>query len=167
MKKAFLIRLTEEEFDRVTALANATALSREAFVRRVLQGAAITEKPPAEYGEIVRELRRIGSDVNQLLVKAKVARLRGNSEVGGNACFAPQDGRYFYQSVCREISCWETITSDSEYPDPKTSLPRKGRFSLEDLPKNSNLTKKNRKRRAKKEKTTRKFKKHLDISGNP
>lgn len=72
MKKAFLIRLTEEEFDRVTALANATALSREAFVRRVLQGAAITEKPPAEYGEIVRELRRIGSDVNQLLVKARL-----------------------------------------------------------------------------------------------
>ena len=63
--------MTEEEFDRVTALANATALSREAFVREILRGATVTEMPPAEYGEMVRELRRIGSNVNQLLVKAR------------------------------------------------------------------------------------------------
>ena len=64
--------MTEDEFDRVTALAGKTALSREAFVREVLRGTTVAEKPPAEYVEIVRELRRIGSNVNQLLVKARV-----------------------------------------------------------------------------------------------
>lgn len=64
--------MNEEDFERITALANATVLSREAFVREVLRGASIMEKPPAEYGEIVRELRRIGSNVNQLLIKARV-----------------------------------------------------------------------------------------------
>lgn len=64
--------MTEDEFDRVTALAGKTALSREAFVREVLRGTTVAEKPPAEYAEIVRELRRIGSNVNQLLVKARV-----------------------------------------------------------------------------------------------
>ena len=64
--------MTEGEFDRVTALAGKIALSREAFVREVLRGTTIAEKPPAEYAEIVRELRRIGSNVNQLLVKARV-----------------------------------------------------------------------------------------------
>ena len=63
--------MNEEDFERITALANATVLSREAFVREVLRGASIMEKPPAEYGEIVRELRRIGSNINQLLVKAR------------------------------------------------------------------------------------------------
>ena len=63
--------MTENEFDRVTALAQATVLSREAFIREALCGTTIHERPPAEYGEIVRELRRIGSNVQQLLIKAR------------------------------------------------------------------------------------------------
>ena len=63
--------MTEDEFERVTALANATVLSREAFIREALRGTTICERPPAEYGEIVRELRRIGSNVQQLLIKAR------------------------------------------------------------------------------------------------
>ena len=34
-------------------------------------GIVIREKPPAEYGQIVRELRRIGSNIDQILVKAR------------------------------------------------------------------------------------------------
>ena len=63
--------MTEEEYDRVTALAQATVLSREEFIRRALRGTTIRQRPPAEYGEIVRELRRIGSNVHQLLLKAR------------------------------------------------------------------------------------------------
>ena len=70
-KKAILLRLDKEEFDRVTALANATVLSREAFIREALRGTTLHERPPAEYGEIVRELRGIGSNVHQLLLKAR------------------------------------------------------------------------------------------------
>ena len=63
--------MTEEEFDRVTKLAHATVLSREEFIRRALRGTPLRQRPPAEYGEIVRELRRIGSNVHQLLLKAR------------------------------------------------------------------------------------------------
>ena len=45
--------------------------SREEFVRQALMGIVIREKPPAEYGQIVRELRRIGSNIDQILVKAR------------------------------------------------------------------------------------------------
>ena len=69
--KEIKVRMTEDEFDRVTALAQATVLSREAFIREALRGTTIHERPPAEYGEIVRELRRIGSNVHQLLLKAR------------------------------------------------------------------------------------------------
>ena len=69
--KEIKVRMTEEEFDRVTELAQATVLSREEFIRRALRGTTIRQRPPAEYGEIVRELRRIGSNVHQLLIKAR------------------------------------------------------------------------------------------------
>ena len=63
--------MTEEEFDRVTALAQATVLSREAFIREALRGTTIRQRPPAEYGEILREMRRMGNNVHQLLLKAR------------------------------------------------------------------------------------------------
>ena len=66
-----MIRLDKDEFEHITALAQATVLSREEFIRRALRGTTIRQRPPAEYGEIVRELRRIGSNVHQLLLKAR------------------------------------------------------------------------------------------------
>ena len=69
--KEIKVRMTEEEFDRVTALAQATVLSREAFIREALRGTTLRERPPAEYGEILREMRRMGNNVHQLLLKAR------------------------------------------------------------------------------------------------
>ena len=63
--------MTEEEFERVTELAHATVFSREEFIREALRGTTIRQRPPAEYGEIVRELRRMGNNVHQLLIKAR------------------------------------------------------------------------------------------------
>ena len=63
--------MTEEEYDRVTALAQATVLSREAFIREALRGTTIRASPPAEYVEILREMRRMGNNVHQLLIKAR------------------------------------------------------------------------------------------------
>ena len=51
--KEIKVRMTEEEFDRVTALAQATVLSREAFIREALRGTTIRASPPAEYVEIL------------------------------------------------------------------------------------------------------------------
>ena len=64
-------RMTDEEFDRVTALAQATVLSREAFIREALRGTTIRASPPVEYVEILREMRRMGNNVHQLLIKAR------------------------------------------------------------------------------------------------
>ena len=63
--------MTEEEFDRVTALAQATVFSREEFIRQALRGTTIRASPPAEYVEILREMRRMGNNVHQLLIKAR------------------------------------------------------------------------------------------------
>ena len=69
--KEIKVRMTEEEYDRVTELAQATVLSREAFIREALRGTTIRASPPAEYVEILREMRRMGNNVHQLLIKAR------------------------------------------------------------------------------------------------
>ena len=70
-KKAILIRLDKDEFERITALAQATVLSREEFIREALRGTTLRQRPPAEYVEILREMRRMGNNVHQLLIKAR------------------------------------------------------------------------------------------------
>ena len=69
--KEIKVRMTEEEFDRVTALAQATLLSREEFIRPALRGTTIRASPPAEYVEILREMRRMVNNFHQLLIKAR------------------------------------------------------------------------------------------------
>ena len=69
--KEIKVRMTEEAWNRLNALSAATGKSREEFVRLTLRGTTIRASPPAEYGEILRELRRIGSNVHQILLKAR------------------------------------------------------------------------------------------------
>ena len=59
------------ELSYLTELAHATVLSREEFIREALRGTTIRQRLPAEYGEIARELRGIGNNVHQLLLKAR------------------------------------------------------------------------------------------------
>ena len=59
------VRFTDDELERINSLVDAsTAKSREEFIRLALTDVVIRERPPAEYGQIVRELRRIGSNID-------------------------------------------------------------------------------------------------------
>jgi hypothetical protein len=68
-KKSILLRLSPEEYDRISQLANKSVFSREEFIRQILQEATIVERPPAEYGEILRELRGISNNIQHILLK--------------------------------------------------------------------------------------------------
>ena len=69
--KEIKVRMTENEWNRLNALSVASGKSREEFVRLALRGTTIRASPPAEYGEILRELRRIGSNIHQIILKAR------------------------------------------------------------------------------------------------
>lgn len=69
-----LLRFTQEEKDALTEKAQKAGLSRERFCWNILNGAEVKEAPPAEYCELLREVRRIGYNINQLL---KIANARG------------------------------------------------------------------------------------------
>lgn len=61
------LRLTESEMQRLTDKAKKAGMSREQFCRSILDGAEVRELPNIEYRQFIRELRRIGSNIDQIL----------------------------------------------------------------------------------------------------
>lgn len=72
------IRFTKDELDTLTKKARKTTFSREGYSRAVLNGSVVHEAPPAEFYEVIRELRRTGSNINQIL---KLAQTKGLLDV--------------------------------------------------------------------------------------
>lgn len=66
--------LNDDEYIALKNKVNKTSFSRESFIRAAIKGTQIKEAPPIEYYELIRELRRIGSNLNQLL---KIANTKG------------------------------------------------------------------------------------------
>ena len=64
------IRFTRGELDALTKKARKSGFSREGFSRRILNGAVVKEAPPAEVPMLIREVRRVGYNIDQLLKRA-------------------------------------------------------------------------------------------------
>ena len=65
-----LFRLTEEEADELNELVRKSGRSKEAFLRAMVKGYRLCEKPAPEFYQMMRELSAIGNRINQLAVKA-------------------------------------------------------------------------------------------------
>ena len=64
------IRFTRAELDALTKKARKSGFSREGFSRRILNGAVVKEAPPAELPLLIREVRSVGYNIDQLLKRA-------------------------------------------------------------------------------------------------
>ena len=71
----FEVCFTRDELSELTKKARKAHLSISGFIRRAVFSAEIKEAPPADYYELIRELRRIGSNLNQLLKIANTNKL--------------------------------------------------------------------------------------------
>ena len=65
------IRFTRAELDALTKKSRKAGLSREGYCRRILNGAVVKEAPPAEVPMLIREVRRVGCNIDQLLMIAR------------------------------------------------------------------------------------------------
>lgn len=65
------IRFTRAELDALTKKARKSGFSREGYSRRILNGATVKENPPADVPMLIREVRRVGSNIDQLLMIAR------------------------------------------------------------------------------------------------
>ena len=65
-----LFRLTEEEAEQLYSLVKKSGCSKEAFLRGMVKGYRLCEKPDPEFYKMMRELSAIGNRINQLAAKA-------------------------------------------------------------------------------------------------
>ena len=69
-KVQILFRLTNDEAEQLHELVRKSGRSREAFLREMVKGYQLCEKPDPEFYRIMRELSAIGNRINQLAAKA-------------------------------------------------------------------------------------------------
>ena len=69
-KVQILFRLTDDEAEHLYSLVRKSGRSKEAFLREMVKGYRLCEKPDPEFYKMMRELSSIGNRINQLAVKA-------------------------------------------------------------------------------------------------
>lgn len=73
-KYEFHIYLNKEEKDALCKLSEITKLSKSQLIREIILGYSPPEGPPANYGELIFQLRCLGNNINQIL---RIARTNG------------------------------------------------------------------------------------------
>lgn len=65
------IYFTKTELEALTKKVRKAGLSREGYCRRILNESVVKENPPADVPMLIREVRRIGCNIDQLLMIAR------------------------------------------------------------------------------------------------
>lgn len=63
-------RLDKKEHEKLKRLVKKSGLSQEAYIRHLINGVVPKEIPPPNYFAMMRELNRIGNNLNQISRKA-------------------------------------------------------------------------------------------------
>ena len=66
------VRLNKRESEKLNKLVKKSRLSREAYLRHLINGVVPRDAPPPDYCAMMRELYRIGSNLNQIAQKAHI-----------------------------------------------------------------------------------------------
>ena len=62
--------LSKDELEMLTKKHRKAKLSREGYLRKLINDSEVKEAPPIDWSAAAWELRRLGNNINQLLVKA-------------------------------------------------------------------------------------------------
>lgn len=66
-ENAFLVRLTESEMRVLNEKVKRSGLSREHLVRKIISDCQIHESPPVDFFTLIREINRVGCNIDQIL----------------------------------------------------------------------------------------------------
>lgn len=66
------VRLNRKEAETLNKRVKKCRLSREGYLRHLINGEVPREAPPPEYFEFMRELHNVGNNLNQVAQKAHV-----------------------------------------------------------------------------------------------
>lgn len=94
------VRFSKDELEALTKKIRKTNFSREGFIRHSANSVVVKEAPSADFSMLIREVRRVGSNIDQLL---KTANAKGLLDV-------PQLRRSLEQNRAVEEMLWDTFT---------------------------------------------------------
>lgn len=66
------IRVTPEELEAIKQNQNKTGLRLSEYARRLLMGEVVVAAPPADLNILIREVKRVGSNLHQVLQKLNI-----------------------------------------------------------------------------------------------
>ena len=66
------VRLNRKEAEALNKKVKKSRISREAYLRHLINGGVPQDAPPPEYFDFMRELHRVGNNLNQIAQKAHV-----------------------------------------------------------------------------------------------
>ena len=69
-QRGFIVRLSPKEFEILDERANKCGLTRNAYIRKVICEVQPVERPSADLISVIRELRFIGKNMNQIAMRA-------------------------------------------------------------------------------------------------
>ena len=69
---AILFRLNKKEAEALDKKVKKSGLNREAYLRQLISGVVPKDAPPPDYYSMMRELHKIGNNLNQIAQKAHV-----------------------------------------------------------------------------------------------
>lgn len=70
-----LFRLDKKEAAAFDKIVKRSGLSREAYLRQLVNGLVPNDAPPPDYYSMMRELYRVGNNLNQIAQKAHVLKV--------------------------------------------------------------------------------------------
>lgn len=65
-----MFRLNRREAEALDKKVKKSGLNREAYLRKLIQGMVPRDVPPPDYYSMMRELHKIGNNLNQIALKA-------------------------------------------------------------------------------------------------
>lgn len=64
------VRFTDQEYNDLKQKVMDSGLSRETYIRTIISGIIPVGKPSEEYLDVIHQLKKIGSNINQLAIVA-------------------------------------------------------------------------------------------------
>ena len=91
---AILFRLNKKEAEVLDKKVKKSGLNREAYLRQLISGVVPRDAPPPDYYSMMRELHKIGNNLNQIAQKAHVLNVVDVQRYD-------QEVRKFNEAVCK------------------------------------------------------------------
>ena len=75
-----LVRVTPDEYQAIRMKAARSGKTVSAFIRHCTQEETIMEAPPIEYHKLIAEMKRVGTNLNQLLFQLQIENICESEE---------------------------------------------------------------------------------------